>query len=96
VAALQVASRANRQLDRMISTHILPSDTRDRVRHILHQLAKFPMLGKALGPPWTGHRFVLGPWRWMLILYTYDDGEDLILVTTFQDARRAIAATATR
>ena len=80
----------------MIATHTLPADTRDRVRHILRQLAEFPDLGKALGPPWTGHRFVLGPWRWMLILYTYDKSEDLVLVTTFQDARRAIAATSTQ
>jgi hypothetical protein len=51
----------------------------------------------------TGHRlngsarlmrFILGPWRWMLILYSYEEHDDLVLVVAFQDARSSAAATA--
>jgi hypothetical protein len=37
-------------------------------------------------------RFILGPWRWMLILYSYEESDDLVLIVAFQDARSATAS----
>jgi hypothetical protein len=31
-------------------------------------------------------------WRWMLIIYSYEEPEDLVLVVAFQDARSSAAA----
>ncbi len=39
-------------------------------------------------------RFILGPWRWMLILYSYEEPDDVVLVVAFQDGRSSAAATA--
>jgi hypothetical protein len=40
------------------------------------------------GPHW---RFLLSPWRWMLLAYRYDADNDRIVVITIQDARSATA-----
>jgi hypothetical protein len=37
---------------------------------------------------------ILGPWRWMLIVYDLDESSNLVLVLTIQDARSSAAATA--
>ena len=81
-------------LDRMILTHSLPADTRDRVRRSLSVLEQFPRIGRQLEGRWGPLRLILGPWRWMLILYSYEEQDDLVLVVTFQDARSSAAATA--
>jgi len=39
-------------------------------------------------------RFILGPWRWMLIIYSYEEPDDVILIVSIQDARSSTAATA--
>ena len=39
-------------------------------------------------------RFILGPWRWMLIIYSYEEPDDVVLVVAFQDGRSSAAATA--
>jgi len=36
---------------------------------------------------------VLGPWRWMLIVYAYLEVEDRVVVVTIQDARSSASAT---
>jgi hypothetical protein len=51
------------------------------------------MLGPALADRWQGLRFILGPWRWMLIVYAVQEGGDRIVVVTVQDARSSMAAT---
>lgn len=38
-------------------------------------------------------RFVLGPWRSMLVIYEYRETEDRAVVLTIQDARASTAAT---
>ena len=78
----------------MLITHSLPSDTRERVRHSLRVLEQFPRIGRQLEGRWKPLRFILGPWRWMLILYSYEEAEDLVLIAAFQDARSFAAATA--
>jgi plasmid stabilization system protein ParE len=86
---------AVKELDRMIVTHSLPSDARERVRRSLRVLGQFPRIGRQLEGRWKPLRFILGHWRWMLIIYSYEEVEDLVLVVAFQDARSSAAATAT-
>lgn len=88
-----MAAAAVADLERLIVTHSLPADTRGRVRSSLEPLADFPLLGPELGGRWAGLRFVLGPWRWMLIVYQYDAEEDRVVVLTIQDARSSRAPT---
>ncbi len=78
----------------MIITHSLPPNTRERVRRSLRPLEQFPRIGRHLEGRWEPLRFILGPWRWMLILYSYEEPGDLVLVVAFQDARSSAAATA--
>ena len=83
-------------LDSIIRTHSLPADTRSRVARSLRALERFPLMGPALIGRWEGFRFVLGPWRWLLLVYVFIEPEDRIVVVTIQDARSSIAATTPR
>jgi plasmid stabilization system protein ParE len=87
MARVEVALAAVEDLDHLIRVLSLPSNTRERVRRALRPLARFPRLGSELQGRWAGFRFLLGPWRWMLIVYTYDIAEDRVIVVTIQDAR---------
>lgn len=76
----------------MIRTHSLPADTGARVARSLRPLTSFPLLGAALEGRWEGFRFVLGPWRWMIVVYVVDDALERVSVVTIQDARSSGAA----
>jgi len=78
----------------MIATHSLPAGTRSRVRRSIAPLARFALLGATLRGRWSGYRFILGPWRWMLIVYAYDPETDVVAIVTIQDGRAAAAAIA--
>jgi plasmid stabilization system protein ParE len=92
MARVVVAPAAAEDLERLIVTHSLPPDTADRVWRSLQPLAAFPRLGAPLDHPWDGFRFVLGPWRWMVIVYAYDETSDQVGVPTIQDGRSSRAA----
>lgn len=79
-------------LDRMTLTHSLPSDTKDRVKRSLRVLERFPNIGRQLDGRWRPMRFILGPWRWMLIVYGFDESSNMVLALTIQDARSSAAA----
>ena len=79
-----------------ILTHSLPVDTRSRVARSLRLLERFPLMGPALTGRWEGFRFVLGPWRWLLLVYVFIEPEDRVVVVTIQDARSSAAATTER
>ena len=96
MALVVVTESARADLLAMILTHSLPPTTIDRVRASLAALAEFPQLGPALEGRWDGFRFVLGPWPWMLLVYVWDEGADVVSVVTIQDARSATAATSER
>jgi hypothetical protein len=49
-------------------------------------------MGTLLVGRWEGHRVILGPWRWMLIVYAFDAASDTVNVITIQDARSGAAA----
>jgi plasmid stabilization system protein ParE len=92
-----VTPEAVAALDRLIVTHSLPVDTKERFRRSLRPLEAFPRLGRELeGGGYDGLRFVLGPWRWMVVVYEYDEASDTVGVLTVQDARSSMAVTSFR
>jgi hypothetical protein len=93
VAEVRLSAIAVADLDRLILTHSLPQDTRARVKRSLLALERFPHLGRELEGRWRPFRFILGPWRWLLIVYVYDELRDVVVVVTIQDARSSAAAT---
>jgi hypothetical protein len=94
LAEVRLSAIAVEDLDRMIVTHSLPPNTKDRVKRSLRALEQFPSIGRQLDGRWHPMRFILGPWRWMLMVYSFDELSNLVLVLTIQDARSSTAATA--
>jgi plasmid stabilization system protein ParE len=93
VAQVELARAAVADLERLVLTLSLPSDTPERVRGTLRSLERFPRLGPELTGRWEGFRFLLGPWRWMLLVYILDERRDRVVIVTIQDARTSGAAT---
>ena len=96
MARVVVTSAAADGLATLIRTHSLPSDTRDRVKRSVRPLSRFPLLGAPLHGRWADFRFILGPWRWMIVVYTYDEAADQVSIVTVQDGRSSRSATAAR
>jgi plasmid stabilization system protein ParE len=96
VARVQVHSGAVGDLDDLIQTHSLPADARERFRDSLHHLQRFPRMGIALAERWTGHRMILGPWRWMVIVYRWSEQDDVVTVMAVEDARSGSSPTLSR
>lgn len=97
MATVLVAPEALRELDRLTAVLSLPADTRGRFRHSLEPLAAFPLVGNPVEERgrWRDYRVVLGPWPWMLVLYTYDETTDVVGVATVQDARSSTSVRST-
>ena len=92
-----VAPAARDDLHALIRTHSLPPDTKARVARSLRHLERFPQLGRLLETGrWSGYPFVLGPWRWLLVLYKFDEEGQIVMVASLQDARSSTAATTRR
>ncbi len=96
MARVELAAAAVEDLDALIRSHSLPKDTRAKVVRSLRPLERFPLLGRNLGGRWAGLRCLLGPWRWMLLVYIYIEAEDPVVVVTIQDGRSGSAPTASR
>lgn len=94
MAALTIARSAVEDLARLIVTHSLPSDTPARVIRSLRPLAEFPLMGSPVEG--TPYRFLLGPWRWMLLVYVHHEDVDGVVVIGVEDARSASAVSALR
>jgi plasmid stabilization system protein ParE len=95
VARVELSAAALEDLDALIASHELPSDALPRVVRSLRPLDRFPLAGRALTGRWRGFRFIVGPWRWMLLVYVYIEAEDRVVVVTVQDARTSSSATTT-
>jgi len=54
-------------------------------------LSRLPRLGPELGGRWSAFRFVLDPWRWMLVIYAFLEEENRVVVVTVQGARSSRA-----
>jgi plasmid stabilization system protein ParE len=91
-----LAEAALEDLESLISSHSLPPDTRERVKRSLRPLQDFPYLGAPLSGRWEGFRFLLGPWRWMLIVYEDLEDEQTVVIVTIQDGRSSRGVTASR
>jgi hypothetical protein len=96
VARVELAVAAVEDLDSLIRTHSLPADTPARVARSLRALERFPLMGPALSGRWQGLRFLIGPWRWLVLVYVFIEPEDRVVVVTVQDARSSTAATTRR
>jgi plasmid stabilization system protein ParE len=93
VARVEISAAAVADLERLIFTHSLPADTRERVRNSLAHLERFPLLGAPLEGQWSGLRFLLGPWRWLILVYVYLEDDDRVVVMTIQDGRSSRSLT---
>jgi plasmid stabilization system protein ParE len=96
VTRLVVTDTAARSLAELIDSHSLPVDTQDRVRRTLEPLERFPRFGAALDPESPPVRFLVGPWRWLVIVYDYREADDTVAILAFEDGRSADSATAKR
>jgi plasmid stabilization system protein ParE len=93
MAHVVVAPSARDSLERLIKTHSLPPSTTARVKRSLDRLGRFPLLGRAIEEGrWSGYRFILGPWRWLVVLHRYDEESDTVMVASFEDGRSSAAA----
>lgn len=93
MARVELASAAVEDLSGLMLTHSLPADTPRRVARSLRPLELLPQIGPALVGRWEGFRFLLGPWRWMLLVYVVLEAEERVVVVTIQDGRSSTAAT---
>jgi hypothetical protein len=93
VADVIVAPSAWIALDELIATRSLPGQARSRVVATIMALAVFPERGRRLPGRWSGFRYVLGPWPWMLLVYEYEPSTEVVAVVSIQDARAIGAAT---
>jgi len=91
-----IAPAAAADLDLLIRELNLPPNARVRVRDRLSQLADFPESGEKLTARWQGFRYILGPWRWMLIVFVFDNDTNQVNIVTIQDSRTAQSATSVR
>lgn len=91
-----VTDTARRDLDDLVGTHRLPDDTVERVAMSLRPLAQFPRLGAELGGSLSTRRFVLGPWRWMIVIYRYYSDRDLVAILAIVDGRTSTSPIANR
>jgi plasmid stabilization system protein ParE len=91
VTQVVVTPRARRDVDEAISVLGLPDDTWARVARSLRVLETFPLAGPELKGRWAPARFVLGPWLWMVLAYTYDEPSGRVFVVAMHDARSAAA-----
>jgi hypothetical protein len=93
VARVELARTAVEDIERLALMLSLPPDTPARVARSLRTLERFPRLGVLLHGRWDGLRCLVGPWRWMLLVYEYREEEDRVAVVTIQDARSSSAVT---
>ena len=96
MARVELARTAVEDIDRLVTVLSLPDDTRGRIQRSLAPLEHYPLLGSELSGRWDGFRFLLGPWRWMILVYVYEQLADRVVVVTVQDARSSRAATGQR
>lgn len=87
MARVELAAAAVEDLERLIRSHSLPGDTRERIKRSIAPLARLPLLGAELAGRWTGFRFLLGPWRWMILVYVHLEDDDRVAIVTIQDGR---------
>jgi plasmid stabilization system protein ParE len=96
MARVVVTDAASRDLRDLISSHRLPEHTVERVRRSLRPLEDFPELGAKLGGSLAPRRFLLGPWRWMIVVYRFYPERDLVAILAIVDGRTSTSPTGDR
>jgi hypothetical protein len=96
MATVVVTATAERNLRALIRSRSLPASSTERVLASLPHLEGFPLAGSPLAARWAGYRYILGPWRWLLIVYRYDGDLDRVYITAMRDAREASSPTGAR
>lgn len=91
---IEVTRLARDELRGLIASRQLPDDTRERVSRALLTLEEFPRAGKQLSGVWRDCRALIGPWGWLVVVYTYIENEDRVVIIAFHDARTSDAAIA--
>jgi hypothetical protein len=91
LARIIVMPRARRDVDAAIGTLELPADSWSRIAHALRVVETFPRSGPKLEGQLAGNRYVLGPWRWMVLVYHYDEASDLVFLLAMIDARSSLS-----
>ena len=96
MARVVVTQTAARDLRALMRTHRLPENTIERFRRSIRPLADFPELGGELGGAFAPWRFLLGPWRWMIVIYRFYPERDLVAILAVVDGRTSTSPTAQR
>ena len=89
MASVIVTPTAQLNLETLIETHSLPAPTLERFQLTLAPLRLFPLMGAQLPGRWARFRFILGPWRWMIVMYRYYEDADEVRIIAIQDGRSA-------
>ena len=90
---VELTAAAVADVEGLVASRGLPEHAWPRVVRSLRPLERFPLAGRALGGRWHGFRVVVGPWRWMLLVYVVIEADDRVVVVTVQDARASSSAT---
>ncbi len=96
MARVVVTHAAERDLHDLIRTHRLPENTIERVKRSIRPLAEFPELGAELGGAFAPRRFLLGPWRWMIVIYRFYRESDVVAILAIVDGRTSTSPAAHR
>lgn len=87
---LEWSEQALSGLDRLVLTHSLPTDTRDRIEASSQPLERFPRIGPEIRTlDEESLRFLIGPWPWLLIIYLYVEAEERVVIVSVEDGRAA-------
>lgn len=89
MASVIVTPTAQRNLDDITATHTLPETTLDRFGESVAPLRQFPRMGTIVSRRTGDLRYILGPWRWMIILYRYYEDADQVRIVSVHDGRSA-------
>ena len=90
--SIEITRFAREDLALLIETRRLPADTRKRVSRSMFILREFPRSGKRLSGVWRDCHGLIGPLGWLIVVYTYIEPEDRVVVIAFHDARISGAA----
>lgn len=96
MARVVVTARAERDVRELVRSRTLPVDTPRRIWRALEPLEMFPDLGAKLGGSFAGQRFVLGPWRWMIVIYELDADAHTVVILRVLDGRTSTSPLANR
>jgi plasmid stabilization system protein ParE len=92
MATIIVTPQAQRDIEAAISALELPADSWGRIAVSLRVLETFPLAGPQLEGRWAPLRSIVGPWRWMILLYRFEQSSDQVFVIAMHDARSAGSA----